>query len=715
MAKNLITKILESHLVDGKLVPGGEIGIRIDQTLTQDATGTMAFLQFEAMGIPRVKTELSVSYVDHNMAMNGPENHNDHLYLQSVATKVGAHHSRPGNGICHQVHLERFGVPGKTLIGSDSHTPTNGGIGMIAIGAGGLDVAVAMGGGAFYIPVPKVIGIKLTGALHHPVAAKDVIFRVLSILTTKGNVGCIIEYHGEGVKSLGVPERSTITNMGAEVGVTCSVFPSDDVTLSYMKAQGRGRKWKALSADEGAGYDRITKKLKAEDAADKAVLENIKKYAKNVEVSGPDASGVLSVSFDLIEINLDELEPLAACPSSPDNIKTVRDLAGTKVDQVLVGSCTNSSYHDLMTVASMLEGRYVNPNVEFGVAPGSRQVFNTIARNGALAHFINSGARVLESACGACIGQGQSPGDKKVSARTFNRNFKGRSGTKDDFVYLVSPETAVACAITGEFTDPRDLPAKIGKEWETIVYPKKFVVDDGMILPPIPEEAAGAAEIIRGSTIGAPPPCETFPHDIHGIVTIKVGDKITTDHISPAGTWLKYRSNIPKYAEAVFDIFSETGKPKFWERTLKVKESGKQAIIVGGDSYGQGSSREHAAICPLFLGIRVVIAKAFERIHFANLINFGILPLVFVNTADYDAIGGQLAGNGDELAIEDVNGQIARAKDNGGIITVKNVTQGTTFQTKLNISERQRVLLLAGGLLTYTKSHGAGKKAMAPA
>ncbi|HSV27654.1 MAG TPA: aconitate hydratase, partial [Sedimentisphaerales bacterium] len=544
MGKTLTYKILEQHLVDGKLSPGEPTGIRIDQTLTQDATGTTVFLLFESMGTTRVKTSISVSYVDHNMAQFGPENHNDHLYLQTVARKTGVYHSRPGNGICHQVHLERFGKPGATLLGSDSHTPTCGGIGMLAIGAGGMDVAVAMGGGAFYLTAPQVIGVRLTGRLRDWVASKDVIFKLLSILTTKGNVDMVVEYFGDGVRHLSVPQRATITNMGAELGVTTSIFPSDEQTRAFLQAQGREKDYQALAADPDAAYDRV------------------------------------------IDIDLSAVEPMAACPSSPDNIRTVRDIAGMKAAQVLLGSCTNSSYADLMMAAQVLKGRKIHPMVEFGVAPGSRQVLEMVARNGALADLIASGSRILESGCGPCIGQGFSPCDDGVSLRTFNRNFAGRSGTLGDQVYLVSPETAIASAMTGVITDPRDLPGMLGIEYPQISLPSRFLIDDTMIASPLPASEASAAEVIRPSTIVVPEAPQPLPTDLHGQVLLKCGDKITTDHIMPAGVWLKYRSNVPQYAKAVFSCFNKEGEPTFAEKALVLKSKGIGGIVVAGESYG---------------------------------------------------------------------------------------------------------------------------------
>ncbi|HSA79007.1 MAG TPA: aconitate hydratase, partial [Nitrospirota bacterium] len=543
MGKNLIFKILEDHLVEGRLDPGSEIAIRIDQTLTQDATGTMAYLQFEAMDVPRVKTELSVSYVDHNTLQDGFENADDHRYLQTVASRYGLYYSKAGKGICHQVHLERFGRPGKTLLGSDSHTPTGGGIGMLAIGAGGLDVAVAMGGGPFYLTCPEVIKVNLTGKLQPWVSAKDVILSILRLLTTKGNVGKVIEYGGEGVRTLSVPERATITNMGAELGVTTSVFPSDEITKSFLKAQHREREWTAVAADDDAKYEKV------------------------------------------IDLDLGSVEPLMAKPHSPDNIGTVKELVGTKVDQVMVGSCTNSSYRDLMMVASMLRGRRVYPDVSFGVAPGSRQVLEMIARNGSLADIISAGARVLESTCGFCIGAGQAPKTDAVSIRTSNRNFEGRSGTKNAKVYLASPESAVAAALTGGIIDPRDL----GIPYPQIEIPSEFWIDDSMVL--LPSKDPLSIKVYRGPNIGDPPITDPLPEAIKGVVAIKVGDKITTDHIMPAGSRLKYRSNIPKYAEFVF----EGVDADFSRKAINNKESGVHNIVIAGASYGQGSSREHAA------------------------------------------------------------------------------------------------------------------------
>jgi aconitate hydratase len=639
MGQSLTYKILSDHLIEGELKTGNEIGIRIDQTLTQDATGTMAYLQFEAMGIERVKTEISVSYIDHNTLQMGFENADDHRYLQTVNSKYGIYYSKAGNGICHQVHLERFGKPGKTLLGSDSHTPTGGGVGMIAMGAGGLDVAVAMGGGPFFITAPKVVNVRLTGHLRPWVAAKDVILKVLEILTTKGNVGSVIEYTGEGIKTLSVPERATITNMGAELGVTTSLFASDEITKKFLIAQGRGNDWKELLPDADAVYDKV------------------------------------------IDIDLSKLEPMAACPHSPDNIKPVREIAGIKVDQVAVGSCTNSSYKDLMTVAKILKGKKINPDTSFIVAPGSRQVFEMIASNGALADIIASGARVMESTCGFCIGSGQAPNSKGISVRTNNRNFEGRSGTKDAGIYLVSPETAAITALKGVLANPLELPAS---EYPQVELPEKFIIDDTMILAP-----QYKGEVSRGPNIGDPPYTDPLMDVIKGVIGLKVGDKITTDHIMPAGSRLKYRSNVPAYSNYVF----EGVDPAFAARSLDAKAKGAYTAIIAGQSYGQGSSREHAAICPMYLGVRVVAAKSFERIHSANLINFGIVPLYFNNEADYDLItqGADFSIDGVKKAVE------TGAKE----ITME--TGGEKITLKLELSPRQRDILIAGGLLNYTK------------
>lgn len=638
----VVQKIIEAHYVSGERKIGSPVAIRIDQTLTQDATGTMAYLELEAMKVQAVKTELSVSYVDHNMMQNGPENRNDHLYLQSVANAKGVRFSPPGNGICHQLHLERFGVPGKTLIGSDSHTPTGGGIGMMAIGAGGLDVALAMAGKPFRIPYPKVIGVKLTNRLAPWCAAKDVILTMLSILTTKGNVGSIVEYFGPGVATLSVPQRATITNMGAELGVTTSVFPSDESTKRFLEAQGRGDAFSPLAADEDAEYDQ------------------------------------------LIEIDLAKVVPLAACPSSPDNVKPISELAGIQVGQVIIGSCTNSSYRDLAMVAQVLKGRRVSPNLTLAIAPGSRQVLEMLSRNGMLADIIGAGARILETGCGPCIGQGQSPADDTVSVRTFNRNFAGRTGTKGDQAYLVSPETAVAVALTGAFTDPREL----GIEYPEVAEPEKFLINDNMIQLP-----TGKGEIIRKRTIGEPPMNKPLPDNLDGVVVIKVGDKITTDHIMPAGVHLKLRSNIPAYSKVVFECFTEPGKPSFAERAAAVRDAGKAGVIVGRDSYGQGSSREHAAICPMYLGVKVVAALAIERIHSANLVNFGILPLLFVNPADYDEISEK-----DSLKFDGIREQLtAGGEIKGTLVKADGTIREICFRHKL--SDEDIRMILAGGML----------------
>ncbi|MBT3181687.1 MAG: aconitate hydratase [Deltaproteobacteria bacterium] len=644
MGKNLVQKILEAHLKEGELKVGEEVGIRIDQTLTQDATGTMAYLQFEAMGLTEVKTDLSVSYVDHNTVQVGFENADDHAYLQSVAAKYGIVFSRPGNGICHQVHLERFGKPGTTMIGSDSHTPTGGGIGQIAIGAGGLDVAVAMGGGFFYLPAPKVYKVNLTGELKPWITAKDVILEMLETLSTKGNVGVILEYGGPGMATLTVPERATITNMGAEMGVTTSIFPSDDETRKFLKAQGREGDWVELGPDGDATYDRQ------------------------------------------IDINLSEIEPLTAAPHSPGNIKKVSELAGMKVDQVLIGSCTNSSYKDLVTAAKILKGRKVHPKVSLGVAPGSRQVMQMLAKEGYLADLIESGARILESACGFCIGNSVSPGSGKVSIRTSNRNFEGRSGTKDAQVYLTSCEVAAAAAIEGEFADPR----KLGLEYPSIMMPEQYVIDDSMFIFPAPK--LKDAVIVRGPNIGEPPRNEKLPQDLKGEVMLKVGDKITTDHIMPAGPRLKYRSNVKKYSTFVFENVDSA----FHERCSKNRDSGIHNIIVAGESYGQGSSREHAALCPMYLGVKAVVARSLERIHAANLVNFGIVPLTFKNPADHDVIS-----QGDSLEVVNLRGAIEK----GEVVKLMDKTNGKTIECDANLSERQRGIVLAGGLLNYTNSN----------
>ena len=641
MGKNLVEKILAQHLISGNLMPGEEIGIRIDQTLTQDATGTMAYLQFEAMSVPKVKTELSVSYIDHNTIQIGFENADDHRYLQSVAQKYGIVFSRAGNGICHQVHLERFGKPEKTLIGSDSHTPTCGALSMLAIGAGGLDVALAMAGKPFYLICPKVIKINLTGKLQPWVSAKDIILKVLEVFTTKGNVNTVFEYGGEGVASLAVPERATITNMGAECGVTTSIFPSDKMTRLFLRSQQRESDFMELKADRDANYSKV------------------------------------------VNIDLSRIEPLTAKPHSPDNISTVRRMKKIAVDQVCLGSCTNSSYKDLVTVAKILKGKTAHPNISFVIAPGSRQVLEELARNGYLADLIASGARIMENACGFCIGNSQSPKSNAISLRTSNRNFPGRSGTMNANVYLVSPETAAAAVMTGYFTDPRDLKISYPK----VKIPERFSIDDSMLIRPV--KTKKTVDVCRGPNIGALPRNSELSDTICGQITIKLGDKITTDHIIPAGARMKYRSNIPKYSEFVFENVDTT----FAKRAQEIQKAGKQNIIVAGLSYGQGSSREHAALCPMYLGVGAVIAKSFERIHAANLINFGILPLTFCNDSDYDKIN-----QGDELEIIEVRKVIA----GNGKLLVKNKTNGVSFCVTCVLSERQKKIVLAGGALNIS-------------
>ena len=642
MGMTLAQKILKNHLVCGEMIPGQEIGIRIDQTLTQDATGTMAYLEFEAMGVPRVKTERSVAYIDHNTLQSGFENADDHRFIGSVCKKHGIYFSRPGNGICHQVHLERFGIPGKTLIGSDSHTPTGGGIGMIAIGAGGMDVAVAMGGGTYYITCPKMVKVNLTGKLRPWVAAKDVILEVLRRLSVKGGVGKIIEYCGEGVLTLSVPERATITNMGAELGATTSIFPSDETTRAFLKAQGREEDYTPLCADADAVYD------------------------------------------ETVDINLSELVPLAACPHSPDNVKSVEEIGNLKIDQVCLGSCTNSSLLDMLKVAYILKGKTVHPDVSLSIAPGSKQVLNMLAENGALATLIDSGARILESACGPCIGMGQSPNSKGISLRTFNRNFEGRSGTKDGQIYLVSPEMAAASALTGYLTDPRTL-----GDMPEFKLPEVFTIHDNMIVPPASEDEMDSVEVLRGPNIKPFPVSGPLLDEIDAKCSLKVGDNITTDHIMPAGAKiLPLRSNIPKISEYCFAVCDEG----FHDRALQLGQS----IIVGGSNYGQGSSREHAALAPLYLGIKAVIVKSFARIHMANLINAGIIPMTFADEADYDRIDQM-----DELSIHSVIGQI----QNGDTVTVTNVTKGFDFLVNVALSPRQKDMLIAGGLLNYTKNN----------
>ncbi len=638
MGQTLAQKIIAAHLVDGEMRPGCEVGLRIDQTLTQDATGTMAYLEFEAMGLPRVRTELSVAYVDHNTLQSGFMNADDHRYLRTVAKKIGVRYSRPGNGICHQVHLERFARPGKTLIGSDSHTPTAGGIGCLAIGAGGLDVAVAMGGGAYYIPYPRATLVRLSGALRPMVSAKDVILAVLRTMSVKGGVGKIVEYGGDGVKNLSVPQRATITNMGAELGATTSIFPSDEITRAFLKSQGREADYIPLAADADAAYDEV------------------------------------------IEIDLGALEPLAACPHSPDNVKPVKSLAMTKVDQVCIGSCTNSSYTDLMTVAEILRGKTVCPEVSLSIAPGSRQVLSLLSANGALTALIDAGARILESACGPCIGMGQSPNSAGVSLRTFNRNFEGRSGTRDAGVYLVSPETAAVSCLTGYLTDPTTVPAVA-----PIAMPEAFPVNDNMIDLPAPESEAGAVEVLRGPNIKPLPVAQPLADTMELPCLLKVGDNITTDHIMPAGSKiLPYRSNIPHLANYCFEVCD----PDFPQRALEADGG----VIVGGANYGQGSSREHAALVPLYLGVRAVIAVSFARIHKANLVNAGILPLEFEHAADAEKLS-----LGDVLMLSGVMDALS-----GGPVTMTNQTTGAVISLRCDISARQAKILRAGGLLRFT-------------
>lgn len=640
MGLTVAQKLIKNHLVSGDMTVGSEVGLRIDQTLTQDATGTMAYLEFEAMGVERVKTELSVAYIDHNTLQTGFENADDHRFIQSVAKKRGIRFSRPGNGICHQVHLERFGKPGKTLIGSDSHTPTGGGIGMLAMGAGGLDVAVAMGGGTYYITMPKIVNVHLTGKLNPYVAAKDVILEVLRRMTVKGGVGKIIEYTGEGVKTLSVPERATITNMGAELGATTSVFPSDEVTKAFLAAQSREEDWTELKADEDAVYD------------------------------------------ETIEIDLSSLAPMAAMPHMPDRVKSVTEIGAIKVDQVCIGSCTNSSLMDMLKVAAILKGKTVCPTVSLSIAPGSKQVLNMLAKNGALADMIDAGARILESACGPCIGMGQSPNSAGISLRTFNRNFEGRSGTADAGIYLVSPEVAAYSALTGVLSDPRELGDALN-----IQMPEKFEINDNMVALPASPDEADAVEVLYGPNIKPFPTTEALPDALTAKAVLKVGDDITTDHIMPAGAKiLPYRSNIPHLSRFCFAVCDTT----FAERC---KAEGK-GFVIGGANYGQGSSREHAALVPLYLGVKAVITKSFARIHCANLINAGILPLNFKDEADYDKIS-----QGDELSMPNIKNEILADKP----VTLQNLTTGESYELKYELSKRQKDIILAGGLLNYTR------------
>lgn len=642
MGYTIAQKIIKAHMLSGDMTVGSEVALKIDQTLTQDATGTMAYLEFETMGLDRVKTERSVAYIDHNTLQSGFENADDHRYIQSVAKKHGIYFSRPGNGICHQVHLERFGKPGKTLIGSDSHTPTGGGIGMLAMGAGGLDVAVAMGGGAYYITMPKMYKVNLKGKLKPFVTAKDISLEILRILSVKGGVGAIIEWGGEGVKYLSVPERATITNMGTELGATTSIFPSDEVTKKFLEAEGRGEDYVELSSDADAVYDRV------------------------------------------IDIDLDNLKPLIACPHSPDNIVTVESLKGTKVDQVCIGSCTNSSLFDMLKVAALLKGKTISPSVSLSISPGSKQVLSMLADCGALSDILASGARLLECACGPCIGMGFSPNSAGVSLRTFNRNFLGRSGTKDASVYLVSPETAVAAALTGEITDPRLL----GEE-PHVTMPAAFKIDDSAVIPPATPEEAKDLEVLRGPNIKPFPKSEPQTDTLSAELVLKVGDNITTDHIMPAGAKiLPYRSNIPHLSQFCFAVCDET----FPERAKALGKS----IIVGGSNYGQGSSREHAALVPMYLGVRAVITKSFARIHVANLINAGIMPLTFKNPDDYDKLN-----QSDKLTLTNVF-----AGMDSGEIMLKDETTGDEIPLVCSFTERQKAILKAGGLLEYTKKEG---------
>ena len=640
MGLTIAQKIIKAHMLSGDMTVGSEVALKIDQTLTQDATGTMAYLEFETMGLDRVKTERSVAYIDHNTLQSGFENADDHRYIQSVAKKHGIYFSRPGNGICHQVHLERFGKPGKTLIGSDSHTPTGGGIGMLAMGAGGLDVAVAMGGGAYYITMPKMFKVNLTGKLNPFVTAKDISLEILRILSVKGGVGAIIEWGGEGIKYLSVPERATITNMGTELGATTSIFPSDEVTKKFLEAEGRAEDYTPLASDPDAVYDRI------------------------------------------IDINLDELKPMIACPHSPDNVVTVESLKGTKVDQVCIGSCTNSSLFDMLKVAAILKGKTISPSVSLSISPGSKQVLSMLADCGALSDILASGARVLECACGPCIGMGFSPNSAGVSLRTFNRNFIGRSGTADAQVYLVSPETAVAAALTGEITDPRLL-----GDMPEVKMPDSFKLDDSAVIAPATPDEAKGLEVLRGPNIKPFPKSAPQEETLTAELVLKVGDNITTDHIMPAGAKiLPYRSNIPHLSQFCFGVCDET----FPERAKALGKS----IIVGGSNYGQGSSREHAALVPMYLGVRAVITKSFARIHVANLINAGIMPLTFKNTDDYNKLN-----QGDKLTLTDVFDGMDK-----GEITLTDETTGESFALSCAFTERQKAILKAGGLLEYTKN-----------
>lgn len=645
MGLSVAGKIINAHIAEGRPEKGSEVGIRIDQTLTQDATGTMAYLQFESMGIDRVRTELSVSYVDHNTVQIGFENSDDHIYLRTVASKYGIIFSRPGNGICHQVHLERFGIPGKTLLGSDSHTPTGGGLAMLAIGAGGLDVAIAMAGGLFYLTYPVITRINLTGSLRPWLSAKDIILKVLETFDTKGNVGTIFEYGGPGLERLSVPERATIANMGAECGVTTSVFPSDSQTRRFLAAQGREKDWVPLAADADAVYDKE------------------------------------------VTIDLGKLEPLASVPHNPGNVKRVADIEGIPVDQVCIGSCTNSSYKDLMTVAHILKGRVAAPGLSFVVAPGSKQVLENVLEKGGLANLISAGARIAEAACGFCIGNSQSPGSKAVSLRTSNRNFLGRSGTRDADVYLVSPETAAAAVLTGRITEPSRL-GEMGISYPDVEMPDKLKIDDGMFI--FPGSAGEESRVIRGPNIAGIPAGSPLPDILECTVAIKVGDKVTTDHIIPAGARMKYRSNVPRYSEFLFEVVD----PGFYRRALEIKEKGRFSAIVAGISYGQGSSREHAALCPMYVGVKAVISKSIERIHRDNLVNFGILPLSFVDEKDYERINRD-----DMLEIKDFRVPLMK----GSSIKVRNLSSGEEIETECRLSTRQKEILLAGGALAFMR------------
>lgn len=639
MGKTLTEKILADHLVTGEMIKGKEIGIRIDQTLTQDSTGTMAYMQLEAMQVPRVKTKRSLAYIDHNMLQEGPNNMDDHQYIQSVAKKHGVIYSRPGNGICHQVEIERYGIPGQTLLGSDSHTPTGGGIGMIAIGAGGLDVAVAMAGGEYYITTPEIVKVELTGKLRKGVASKDIILEVLRQCTVKGGVNKVFEYTGDGVATLTVPERATITNMGAELGATTSVFPSDEMTRSFLKAQGRENDFRALSADDDAQYDQIVK------------------------------------------VDLDKLEPMVACPHSPDNVKKIEDIKGLKIDQVAIGSCTNSSWLDMMKVASILKGKTVAENVELVIAPGSRQVLTMLAENGALADMLNAGARILECGCGPCIGMGQSPNSGGVSLRTFNRNFKGRSGTSDAQVYLLSPEAAAVSALAGVLTNP------LGVELPDIELPDQFAYNDNIAVEPAAVGEEDQVTVVKGPNIKPFPLAKPLADTVEGKALIKVEDNITTDHIMPShAKLLPYRSNIPYLSEYCLSPCD----PEFPKRA---KENGG-GFIIAGSNYGQGSSREHAALAPVYLGIRGVAAKSFARIHQNNLINNGILPMVFVNPDDYDKIDEE-----DVLAVEHAPQSVEE-----GTFTLLNKTKNQAYPVRIDASERQKTMLLNGGLINKMRN-----------